>query len=221
MDGLYWKSASGEPSSPFAAKIADADASGPAPKPFHGYFFKIMTRQGVAAPGGSMDYVKGDGFTGGFALAAYPERWGRSGIMTFIVNQNGKVYQRDLGEKTSKLAAALTEYDPGDGWTLVKDKGVFEEVMRALRARGLPLGLLGLCLASAGCVGFAVGDRDAAAEMDSDPGAFGGYFDGGPARDYRFRGAASRGLPPRIGRRSKIPPSREIDQGLGRESRPS
>jgi hypothetical protein len=57
----------------------------------------------------------------------------------------------------------------------------------------LPLGLLGLCLASAGCVGFAVGDRDAAAEMDSDPGAFGGYFDGGPARDYRFRGAASRG----------------------------
>ena len=69
----------------------------------------------------------GAGTGGGFALVAYPEHWGRSGIMTFIVNQDGKIYQRDLGEKSSDLAAALTEYDPDGSWTLVKDEGVLDQ----------------------------------------------------------------------------------------------
>lgn len=127
MDGLYWKPATPDERSPFGARVAAADVAGPTPKPFHGYFFRVLTRQGAAAPGGALDYLKDGALAGGFALVAYPERWGRSGIMTFIVNQDGKIYQRDLGEKTSEIAAVLNEYDPGAAWTLVADKGVFEK----------------------------------------------------------------------------------------------
>ena len=130
MDGLYWKTGPNQAPSPFGPKAAEAgvdEAAGTPPKPFHGYFFKILTRQGAAAPGGRMDYVKDGSLTGGFALAAYPEHWGRSGIMTFIVNQDGKLYQRDLGEKTVSIAAAMAEYDPAADWTPVQDQGVMEK----------------------------------------------------------------------------------------------
>ena len=98
--------------------------SGAVPNPIHGYRFRILTRQGAAAPGGKMDYVNDGGHSGGFALAAYPEHWGRSGIMTFIINRDGEIYRRDLGEKTSRVAAAMAEYNPDGGWTLEKDEGV-------------------------------------------------------------------------------------------------
>src|ERR1700722_10574937 len=118
-DGLYWLPAGNEPASPFGPLVAEAHAEGygdhkkgTGPHPFHGYYFRILTRQGPAAPGGKMNYV-GDGkLTRGFALVAYPEHWDQSGIMTFIVNQDGKVYQRSLGEKTSRIAAAIKEYNP-------------------------------------------------------------------------------------------------------------
>jgi hypothetical protein len=129
-DGLYWKTGPDQARSPVAENAAEAAVDigdGSRPKPYHGYFFKILTRQGIAAPGGKMDYMKDGGLTGGFALVAYPERWGRSGIMTFIVDQDGKIYQRDLGEKTLRIARAMKEYNPDGGWTTVKDPGINEK----------------------------------------------------------------------------------------------
>ena len=129
MDGLYWKTEFSQVPSPWGRKMADAGVDGdnpPAPKPYHGYFFRIMVAQGAAAPGGAMTYMKDGHLSGGFALVAYPEHWGRSGIMTFIVNRGGVVYQRDLGINSSQLAATMTEYDPSGDWTAVKDHGVLE-----------------------------------------------------------------------------------------------
>ena len=130
QDGLYWPVAEGEAASPFGPLVAEAHAEGyvthrsAGPHPFHGYYFKILIRQGEAAPGGKMNYLSDDNLTGGFALVAYPEHWDQSGIMTFIVNQDGKVYQRNLAEKTSRIAAAIKEYNPDSNWTLVPDEGV-------------------------------------------------------------------------------------------------
>ena len=127
QDGLYWTS--GEEPSPFGALVAEAHAEGygkspgTGPYPFHGYLFKILTRQGPAAPGGEKDYMGKGNLTGGFALVAYPVRWGISGIMTFIVNQEGLVYQQDLGKESAKVAAAMTEYNPDSKWTLVQEAG--------------------------------------------------------------------------------------------------
>ena len=129
-DGLYWLSAENEPASPFGPLVAEAHAEGYAASrgsgrhPFHGYYFRILTRQGKSAPGGELDYMSGGNLTGGFALVAYPERWDHSGIMTFIVNQDGKIYQRNLGEKTCRIAGEMKEYNPDGEWTLVKDQGV-------------------------------------------------------------------------------------------------
>jgi hypothetical protein len=130
-DGLYWPAAGNEPASPFGALVAQAQAEGyvvhakgTGPHPFHGYYFKIITAQGPSAPGGKMDYLSGGNLTRGFALVAYPEKWDQSGIMTFIVNRDGKVYQRSFGEKTSELAGALKTYNPDSEWTLVQDEGV-------------------------------------------------------------------------------------------------
>ncbi len=92
-----------------------------APEPFHGYYFKVLTRQGKHAPGGQYDYIINGNMIGGFALVAWPAQYGQSGIMTFIVNQQGRVYQKDLGDKTSKLASALKEYDPDPTWSVSKD----------------------------------------------------------------------------------------------------
>jgi hypothetical protein len=111
--------------------VAEAQAEGyvvhkkgTGPHPFHGYYFRILTRQGSAASGGSMDYLNQGELTGGFALVAYPEHWDRSGIMTFIVNQDGKVFQQNLGEDTSRIAGAMKEYNPDSAWTPVKDEGI-------------------------------------------------------------------------------------------------
>ena len=129
-DGLYWPVTEGEAASPFGPLVAEAHAEGyvthksAGPHPFHGYFFKILTRQGEAAPGGKMNYLSDGNLTGGFALVAYPEHWDQSGIMTFIVDQDGKVYQRNLAEKTSQIAATMKEYNPDSNWTLVPDEGV-------------------------------------------------------------------------------------------------
>ena len=129
-DGLYWPTAENEPASPFGPLVAEAHAegylksAGKGPRPFHGYYFRILTRQGKAAPGGRMSYLNHDNLTGGFALVAYPGHWDQSGIMTFIVNQDGKVFQRNLGEKTGRIAGAMKEYNPDSEWTLVQDEGV-------------------------------------------------------------------------------------------------
>ena len=133
-DGLYWPAAENELASPFGPLVAEAHAEGyvghkgAGPHPFHGYYFRILTRQGAAASGGRMDYTSRGNLTKGFALVAYPERWDQSGIMTFIVNQDGKVYQRNLAEKTSQSATAMKAYNPDSEWTLVQSEGVANAV---------------------------------------------------------------------------------------------
>ena len=129
-DGLFWPVAEGEAASPFGPLVAEAHAEGyvahksVGPHPFHGYYFKILTRQGEAAPGGKMDYMSRGNLTSGFALVAYPEHWDQSGIMTFLVGQGGKVFQQNLGQKTARIAGAMKEYNPDAEWTLVPDEGV-------------------------------------------------------------------------------------------------
>ena len=133
-DGLYWPVSSNEPASPFGPLVAEAQAEGyvktegTGPKPFHGYYFRILTRQGNAAPGGEMNYIIDGSMTAGFALVAYPALWDKSGIMTFIVNQDGKLYQCNLGETTSQIAGTMEEYNPGRDWTLVQDKGILKAI---------------------------------------------------------------------------------------------
>ena len=124
QDGLYWKVAEGQPPSPLGpvvefAKAAGYTNAGEKPQPFSGYYFRILTKQGDKAPGGARDYITDGKMTGGFAVLAYPAQYRNSGIMTFIVGKDGVLYQKDLGEKTTDLAAALSEYNPGDGWTSV------------------------------------------------------------------------------------------------------
>jgi hypothetical protein len=91
------------------------------PAPFHGYFFKILAAQGKAAPGGAKSYLKGDQMTEGFALVAYPAQYGASGVMTFIVNRQGIVFQKDLGADTQKVATGISTYDPDTTWAPVAD----------------------------------------------------------------------------------------------------
>ena len=130
QDGLYWPAAENEAASPFGPLVTKAYAQGyawrkdAAPQPFHGYYFRILNRQGPAANGGAMSYRKHGRMTGGFALVAYPQTWDKSGIMTFLVGQDGKVYQQNLGETTGQTAGAMKEYNPDSGWTLVQDEGV-------------------------------------------------------------------------------------------------
>jgi len=125
-DGLYWDVPAGstDEASPFgpfvaekAAYLSDHDAG----DPFMGYYYRIVTRQGENAPGGRYDYVINGNMIGGFAMVAWPADYANSGVMTFIVNQNGKVYQKDLGEKTDVNAAAIQDYNPDSSWTEVKE----------------------------------------------------------------------------------------------------
>ncbi len=88
--------------------------------PYHGYYFKILTGQGKHAPGGAYDYVINGRMIAGFALIAWPAEWGNTGVMTFIVNQQGKVYQKNLGPETFDIARDITRYSPNDTWTLVQ-----------------------------------------------------------------------------------------------------
>jgi len=85
--------------------------------PYHGYYFKILKGQGKHAPGGKFNYLINGRMIAGFALVAWPAEWADTGVMTFIVNQQGKVYQKNLGPKTAKIAKAMTIYDPDDTWT--------------------------------------------------------------------------------------------------------
>jgi hypothetical protein len=122
-DGLYWPAAQGETDSPLGSAVAAATAVGyrvgGARTPFHGYYYKILTRQGPAAPGGAVDYVVNGKMIGGFALVAYPAQYGNSGVMTFIVDHDGVVYEKDLGPNTAKIASAITAYDPDSTWKKV------------------------------------------------------------------------------------------------------
>jgi hypothetical protein len=121
QDGLYWKTSDNEPPSPIGPQVADASTSGyefqqGQAAPFHGYYFRILTKQGAAAKGGARDYVVTGQLTRGFAFVAYPAEYRNSGVMTFIVNQDGVVYEKDLGPDTAKLGAAMSEYNPDSTW---------------------------------------------------------------------------------------------------------
>jgi len=121
QDGLYWPAdaANGEEESPFGPLIAESAAYRKGHKkgdPYRGYHFRILTRQGKSAPGGAYSYVINGRMIAGFAMVAYPDHYGESGVMTFIVNHNGKVYQKDLGKNTAGIGAKMTSFDPGAGW---------------------------------------------------------------------------------------------------------
>ncbi len=147
-NGLYWETAEGEALSPLGQLVADAREEGYGPKsgnpaatdkaneakaandaaaaeprtrprrPYHGYYFKILKAQGSHAPGGKYGYIINGNMIAGYALVAFPDKWGNSGVMTFIINQQGRVYQKNLGPDAAKLAAAITEYDPDPSWKL-------------------------------------------------------------------------------------------------------
>src|SRR5262249_48048363 len=121
QDGLYWETKEGEEDSPFGPLVADARTAGytpsEEPRPFHGYQYRILKAQGATAPGGRKNYLDSKGLmTGGFAAIAWPESYGNSGIMTFIVSSSGVVFEKDLGKDTETLAAAMTEYAPDKSW---------------------------------------------------------------------------------------------------------
>jgi hypothetical protein len=130
-DGLYWPLRAGDEQSPLGPLIAAARVEGyrhqtrimtDEPSPYHGYYFNILTKQGKPAPGGKYDYIINGHLIGGFALVAWPAEWGNSGVMTFIVNQQGKIYEKSLGPKTAALAKAMTRYDPDSSWSPVKGR---------------------------------------------------------------------------------------------------
>ncbi len=125
-DGLYWPAdqSKGEEPSPFGPLVAESAAylkGHVAGDPYRGYHFHILTRQGKSAPGGAYNYIINGRMIAGFAMVAYPDAYGASGVMTFIVSQTGKIYQKDLGPKTSALAAAMTAYNPDATWHRVGD----------------------------------------------------------------------------------------------------
>jgi len=141
-NGLFWETSEEAKPSPLGKLIGAAQSEGYGPDastdetagkggsakevpqigraPYHGYYFKILTRQGPHAPGGKYNYVINGNMIAGYALVAYPDKWGNSGVMTFIISQQGRVYQKDLGPDTAKLAAAMTEYNPDPTWKLVE-----------------------------------------------------------------------------------------------------
>jgi len=128
QDGLYWEAGEGQEQSPIGPLFAAARDQGYSgkplgeePEPYHGYFYRILTAQGKNAPDGAQDYVVGGKMIGGFALIAYSAHYGASGIMTFIVNHDGVVYQKKLGKDTKKAAQAMKALDPDKTWTRVPE----------------------------------------------------------------------------------------------------
>jgi hypothetical protein len=126
-NGLYWSTKEGEapsPLGPLAAEASDegyaaavaARAAGSGPQPYHGYYYRLLTSQGPSAPGGPSEYLVGGHLIGGFGVVAYPAQYGNSGIMTFMTNHDGVIYQRDLGPNTAQIAKSMTAFDPGAGW---------------------------------------------------------------------------------------------------------
>jgi len=122
--GLYWKAADGEPQSPIGPLVASAFAKSQdgAPAPYRGYYYLILTRQGKNGPGGAKSYIVNGKMTGGFAFVAYPAEYRSSGVMTFIVNEDGVVYEKDLGKKTDVLAKTMKEYNPNSSWQKSEDQ---------------------------------------------------------------------------------------------------
>lgn len=123
-NGLYWPDETGDDPSPLDEFVARADAQGYRQhqrlgEPYRGYHFRVLTKQGPTPPGGAYDYVINGNMIAGFALIGWPAEYGNSGIMTFVVNQQGRVYQKDLGPETATLVEAIEAYDPGEGWTRV------------------------------------------------------------------------------------------------------
>jgi hypothetical protein len=125
-DGLYWPTAEGEEASPLGDLAAQASAEGykvgQKPIPYHGYFYRILKRQGASASGGAYDYVVNGKMIGGFALLAYPAEYGNSGIMTFMVNHDGTVFQKDLGRRTERTARRIESFAPDSTWAKVDAK---------------------------------------------------------------------------------------------------
>jgi hypothetical protein len=127
-DGLYWETTEGEEQSPLGPLIGEAKKegykkkSGNAPTPYHGYFYKILKSQGRNAPRGAYDYVIDGRMTGGFAMVAYPAEYGSSGVKTFIVSQDGVVYEKDLGKNTASTANRMVSFNPDSSWRKVESK---------------------------------------------------------------------------------------------------
>ena len=126
-DGLYWETSEGDKESPLGLFFAAAGEQGydikqpnRKPSPYYGYYYRILTAQGEKAPGGAYDYMVKGKMIGGFALVAYPAQYGVSGIMTFVVNHNGIVYQKNLGEDTKKIAHAMKLFNPDGTWQQVR-----------------------------------------------------------------------------------------------------
>ena len=126
QNGLYWPVRRGQPRSPLGDLVAQAAEEGDtlegrqAPSPFHGYYFRMLTAQGAHAAGGARSYVVDGQLSGGFALVAWPAQYDATGVMTFLVNQDGIVRQKDLGSDTAKSVAAITRYDPDASWHVVR-----------------------------------------------------------------------------------------------------
>jgi len=127
-DGLYWETKEGEPPSPLGPLVARARSQGYGQQgpgtatPYHGYFYKILTGQGDSASGGAYSYIVNGKMIGGFGLLAYPARWGNSGVMTFLCNQDGVVYEKNLGSETAALVSKMTLFDPDSTWEKSKDQ---------------------------------------------------------------------------------------------------
>jgi DUF2950 family protein len=117
-DGLYWATKAGEPESPLGSLAAEARPG----QSYHGYHYRLLTRQGTHADGGARSYVQGGLMTGGYAVIAWPAQYGETGVMTFIAGSDGTVYQRDLGPSTTSMVRGVTEYNPGSDWTRVATK---------------------------------------------------------------------------------------------------
>jgi hypothetical protein len=124
-NGLYWEAKPGEPQSPLGPIMARGRSEGykfsATPVPYHGYYYRILTAQGTDAPGGAYSYLVKGRMIGGFAVVAYPAEYGNSGVMTFIVNHDGKVFQKNLGPNTASISKGMKEYNPDKSWTEVKD----------------------------------------------------------------------------------------------------
>jgi len=129
-DGLFWPTELNGDVSPLGPWVGEAQSEGyfktailndGAPQPFHGYLFKILTRQETHAPGGKYNYIINGNMIVGFGLVAWPAEYGSSGIMTFIVNQQGRVYQKDLGKNTTELVMKMNAYDPDPSWRMSPD----------------------------------------------------------------------------------------------------
>ena len=126
QNGLYWQSLPGQPESPLGPLVAFATAEGYSAKPdahvpFHGYYFHMLRGQTDKARGGAKNYVMDGKMTGGFGFVAYPAEYGNSGVMTFIINQDGVLLQKDLGKATTETATAMSEFDPDTNWRAVED----------------------------------------------------------------------------------------------------